>query len=384
MNEKSLWDIARTFFKLGITCWGGPAIVAQIKKEIADKKKWVTEEEFKESLGFCQLFPGPIAVQTSAHLGYRLRGIPGSITAFFAYIFPTFAFMLLFSFIYFKYEKIPSFIKLFKYLDAVIVAIIIDAIWSMRKITEQNFKAMILIVLCFACFLLNISVVLVLFLAGLFGMLLFEKKESKKEFAKPNLKLQLKREVFPFTILLVMLLSLICLLNCYPMLGELGLRMAKVNLLAFGGGYTAVALMFRESVLLTNWLTEKEFINGLALGQITPGPVSITATFIGYKIGGFGGAIIATLAVLLPSYLIILFLLPFFKEISSMPSLKSFTSGLLCAFMGMLFQLLAHLSFTGISNILTLFLILISVILLRLKMSPVYLVLLSLVISYFY
>ncbi len=382
MSKPSLFDIGKTFFKLGITCWGGPAIVAQIQKEVVDKKKWISDEEFKTSLGFCQMFPGPLAVQTSAHLGYRLKGVAGSITAFATYIFPTFAFMLLFSFIYFKYQKVPSFIKLFKYLDAVIVAILIDAIWSMRKITEQNFNAMLLIVLAFACFMLNISVVLVLFLAGLCGVIFFRKGESAKGFSIPPLKLVLKRERFPLVFLFLMIFSFVFLLNYYPQLGELGLRMAKVNLLAFGGGYTAVALMFQESVLLTKWLTEKEFINGLVLGQITPGPVTITATFIGYKIGGFQGAIIATLSVLLPSYLIILFLLPFFNEISSFPFLKSFTSGLICAFMGMLFQLLVHLSLEGIINIFSIVIIIVSVVMLRFKISPIYLVFFSLVLSY--
>ncbi|MCX7830409.1 MAG: chromate efflux transporter [Acidobacteria bacterium] len=385
MENKNPWDISKTFFKIGLTCWGGPAIVAQIKKEVVDKKNWVSEEEFKETLGFCQMFPGPIAVQTSAHLGYRLGGIVGSISAFVSYILPTFAFMLIFSFLYCKYEKVPEFVKLFKYLDAVIVAIIIDAIWSMRKITEQNFKALILVILCASAFLLNYPVVFVLLLAGLFGILFFDRKEDKGQTkTKIFLKSLIKMEIFPVSFLVLLFAFLLFLLKSAPNLGELGLRMAKINLLSFGGGYTAVALMFRESVLLTNWLTEKEFINGLALGQITPGPVIITATFIGYKISGLWGAFLSTIAVLFPSYLLILVLAPFFREISSIRFLKSFTSGLLCAFLGMLFQLLVHISLVGLESILSLILTSICIVLLRFKISPVYLVIISIIVSHFF
>ncbi len=379
-----LWDISKTFFKIGITCWGGPAIVAQIKKEIVDKKKWINEEEFKETLGFCQMFPGPIAVQTSAHIGYRLRGVVGSFFAFCFYTLPTFIFMLLFSYLYFKFEKVPSFINLFGYLEAVIVAIIIDAIWSMRKIAAPNFKGALLILLCGAAFIIKAPVILVLFSSGLLGFLLFYKKGESTPFLKFEFRTLAKKAVFPFLAFISLLAVFIFAYKISPVLGELGFRMAKVNLLAFGGGYTAVALMFQESVLSTKWLTQSEFINGLALGQITPGPVIITATFIGWKIGGLWGALLATVAVLSPSYLILVFLSSFFKEISAIPFVKYFTTGLLCAFIGMLFQLLIYISSSGLINFLSIVLAAVGVVLLRLKFSPIFLVVLSLILSYFF
>lgn len=384
MERVTLWDISKTFFKIGITCWGGPAIVAQIKKEIVDKKKWVSEEGFKETLGFCQMFPGPIAVQTSAHIGYRMRGVVGSFLAFSFYTLPTFVFMILFSYLYFKFEKVPSFINLFGYLEAVIVAIIIDAIWSMRKIAAQNFKGALLILLCGAAFIIKVPVILVLFSSGLLGFLLFYKKGESTPFLKFEFRTLAKKAAFPFVAFFSLLAVFIFAYKISPVLGELGFRMAKVNLLAFGGGYTAVALMFQESVLSTKWLTQSEFINGLALGQVTPGPVIITATFIGWKIGGLWGALLATIAVLSPSYIILIFLSSFFKEISSIPFIKYFTTGLLCAFIGMLFQLLIYISSSGLTNFLSVVLAAFGVVLLRLKVSPIYLVAISLVLSYFF
>jgi chromate transporter len=381
MKNISLFDISKTFFKIGITCWGGPAIVAYIKKEIVEKKKWLRDDEFKESLGFCQMFPGAIAVQTSAHIGYRIKGTLGSLFAFFFYTLPTFLLILFLSFIYFKYEKVPSFIKLFEYLDSVIVAIIVEAIWSMRKLAEQNFKGALLILLSAVAFILNGEVVLILLVAGVLGVLLFEKKGEQKIELKTIFGYLKKLSFFPL-VLFVFLLAIFFLFgNISPDIKELCFRMVKVNLLAFGGGYTAVALMFQESVIATEWLTESEFVNGLALGQITPGPVIITATFIGYKIGGFTGAVLSTIAVLFPSYLILLFLSPLFKEISQMPFVKPFTAGLVCAFIGMLFQLLFHLSAKGATDLLSVLVIIASFVLLRLKVSPIVLVLLSAILS---
>jgi len=126
-SKPSLVKMALNFFKIGLTSWGGPAILAQIKRETVDRTKWITEEEFKESLGFCQMLPGPIAVQTSAHLGYRMGGTLGSVAAFISYTIPTVLFMFVLSFLYFRFEGVPSFIKLFGGLGIVVVAIIADA-----------------------------------------------------------------------------------------------------------------------------------------------------------------------------------------------------------------------------------------------------------------
>lgn len=382
MDKKNLWEISKTFFKLGITCWGGPAIVAYINKEIVEKKKWLTNEEFKESLGFCQMFPGAIAIQTSAHIGYRIKGILGSLSAFFFYTLPTFLLILFLSFTYFKYEKVPSFIKLFEYLDSVIIAIIIEAIWSMRKLVEQNLKGALLILLCVVAFMLNGRVVLILLMAGFWGVLFFEREKSEKIQLKKVLNYFEKLSFFPLVSFVLLFTGFFLLGRISPDIKELCLRMAKVNLLAFGGGYTAVALMFQESVLATKWLSENEFTNGLALGQITPGPVTITATFIGYKIGGVIGAVLSTIAVLFPSYLILIYFSPLFREISSLNFVKPFTAGLMCAFIGMLFQLLVHLSSKGATDLISIAIVIVSYVLLRQKVSPIILVLLSAVFSF--
>jgi chromate transporter len=381
MDKPSLLSLITIFFRIGLTSWGGPAIVAQIKKETVDKKKWVSEEEFKETLGFCQMLPGPIACQTAAHLGYRVRGTAGSIAAFFFYTLPTVIFMFLLSFVYFKYETVPSFIKLFSGLGLVVVAIVADAILSMQKIAIKGYRGLILAFLAAAALICKAPPVAVLFCSCLIGVLIFEKRSQRDEFNRIKVSDFFSRLFAPLLCGLAFVASLFAAGVYFPGIRDLGLAMAKVNLLAFGGGYTAIALMYQEAVLRTGWLTIKEFVNGLACGQVTPGPVIITATFIGYKVGGFWGAFAATVSVLLPSYLILLFLSPFFRELRSLPFVGRMTQGLLSAFVGMLFQLLVHLSKESIASHWSLILLVCYFILLRLKLSPIYLVAASLAIS---
>jgi len=373
--------MALNFFKIGLTSWGGPAILAQIKRETVDKHRWITEEEFKESLGFCQMFPGAIAVQTSAHLGYRMRGTPGSIAAFVSYTIPTVVFMFVLSFLYFRFEGVPSFIKLFDGLGIVVVAIIADAILSMRRVAISNMRGLVLAFLAAAALLMKAPPVAVLLCSCLLGVIIFDKRAQRDELNKIKLSAFFSRLYGPLLCAAFVFAGLLVAGIYFPGLRDLGLSMTKVNLLAFGGGYTAVAVMYQESVLRTGWLTMKEFVNGLALGQVTPGPVIITATFIGYKVGGFWGASVATLFVLLPSYLILVFLSPFFNELRSLPFVGRMTQGLLSAFMGMLFQLLIHLSQESLTQWWTLLLLAAYFTLLRLKVSPIFLVAASLVVS---
>ena len=380
-NKPSLLKLALAFFKIGLTSWGGPAIIAQIKKETVDKKKWVTEEEFKESLGFCQMLPGAIAVQTSAHVGYRIAGAAGSVAAFIAYTIPTVVFMFILSFVYFRFEGVPSFINLFDGLGLVVVAIIADAILSMRKVAISNMRGLVLAFLAAAALLMKAPPVAVLLCSCLIGVVIFDKRAQRDELNRIKTSVFLKRLYGPLLCAAAFFTALFVAGIYQPNLRDLGLSTTKVNLLAFGGGYTAVAVMYQESVLRTGWLTMKEFVNGLAMGQITPGPVIITATFIGYKAGGFGGACVATLFVLLPSYLILIFLSPFFNELRSLPFVGRMTQGLLSAFMGMLFQLLVHLSRESLTQWWTLLLLAAYFILLRFKVSPIFLVAASLVIS---
>jgi chromate transporter len=160
-----------------------------------------------------------------------------------------------------------------------------------------------------------------------------------------------------------------------PFYPPLGVAMAKINLLAFGGGYTAVALMYDQAVTAHSWVSRPEFIDGLAFSQVTPGPVIVTATFIGYKLGGFVGAAFATVCVILPSAVLLVALAPQFVRLRRITGMGRLVHGLLAAFMGMLLFVLWQVAAVGMTEPLTIALAIGAIVALRFKPNPIWIVL---------
>ena len=335
-------ELAQTFFLIGLTSYGGPAIVAQIRTVTVHKKRWLTDDEFQESLAFCQTLPGPIAVQTAAHVGWRMGGALGALLVTVAYVLPTFVFMLALSALYVRLGELPAVVSVLQGLRAVVVAIVMDSILSMARPALKDWRGVLMAAAAAAALLLGAGALLVLLGSALAATLLLwgmkppEEKERRGEgAARPT-----QRWTTIATILTVALLfsGAVALSGAWnPALPGLALTMVKVDMLAFGGGYTAIALMHDQVVKVHPWLTSPEFLDGLALGQITPGPVMITATFVGYKVAGMAGALVATVGIFLPSWLL---LAPQFQRMRSLVLVHRMVRGLLAAFVAMLVYVL--------------------------------------------
>ncbi len=244
-------DLARTFFWIGLTSYGGPAIVAQIRKVAVHKKRWLTDDEFSESLAFCQTLPGPIAVQTGAHVAWRLRGALGALVATVAYVLPAFLLMLGLSALYFRTGQLPAVQTILQGLRAVVVAIVADSILSMAQPSLKDWRGVLLAGAAAAALLGGVSAFLVLLGTALLALPLlwtvFPPAVPESQVKKPRGN----RWRGPLVIGLVALLCagatfLSGALN--PILPELTVTFMKVDMLAFGGGYTAVALMHEQVV----------------------------------------------------------------------------------------------------------------------------------------
>lgn len=349
----SRMQMARTFFHIGATAYGGPAIVAQIREVVVLDKKWVSEGEFAESLAFAQMLPGPVAVLTAAHLGWRLHGGTGAAVALVAYVAPSFLLMLALSAAYFRFEGLPVVTKAFRGLGAAVVAIVVQSILSMARPAIKNWQGLAIAAGAAVGFFAGANTLLVLAAAALAGVLVGLVWPSNGIGAgapdppspgRATTDRSYRRTLVVTTgVALAFVVALLASGLVSPLFPALGATMAKINLLAFGGGYTAIALMFHDVVQSTAhpWLTSKEFIDGLALGQITPGPVIITATFIGYRVGGLAGAIFATVCIFLPSSLLLVLIAPHFARVRHLAAVQSAVSGLLAAFIAMLLYVLA-------------------------------------------
>ena len=347
--------MGRTFFRIGATSYGGPAIVAAIRDVIVVRKAWLSEADFGETLAFAQMLPGPVATQTAAHIGWRLHRGRGVLVAMLAYNSPALLLMLGLSAAYFRFEGLPAVTTAFRGLGAAVVAIVAQAILSMTGPALRDWRGVAIAACAAAGFFAHADTLLVLLAAALAGIVvgLVRPGHGSGASSAPTAPADAtggggyRRTVLATTaVALTFVVALAASRLVSPRFPALGATMAKINLVAFGGGYTAVALMFQDVVHdpSTAWLTPKEFVDGLALGQITPGPVIITATFIGYRVGGIAGAAFATVCIFLPSSLLLVLLAPHFARFRHLRVVRDAVTGLLAAFIALLLHVLADVA----------------------------------------
>lgn len=383
----TLGKLCRTFFWIGLTSYGGPAIVAQIRRVTVLKKRWLTEGEFEESLAFCQTLPGPIAVQTAAHIGWRLHGGMGAFLVLLFYDLPAFLLMLGLSWAYFRFGQVPVVRGIFVGLGAVVVGIVADSILSMARPALKDWRGVVLAAGAAAGFFTRQPTLLVLFGAALAGMGLTWSLQPRVEGGNPAGEREEapagRRKTLAWVLLLAVFFSALVMATGFlgKDLPALGAAMIKVNLLAFGGGYTAIALMYEQVVASKAWLTPKEFVDGLALGQVTPGPVIMTSTFIGYRVGGPLASVLSTFCVFWPSALLLVMLAPEFDRLRRIRAVGAAVRGLLAAFVAMLFFVLWQVTSASVTDLPTLLMSLAGLALLRLKVAPGWVILGALVLS---
>ncbi len=329
-------------FKLGATAYGGPAMIGQIKEAAVNRYGWVKEGEFMRGVALCQLIPGATMVQIVTHVGYRVRGILGALTAAVAFVLPAFIALLALSAIYFRYHRLWFVEALFKGLGAIVVAIILNACITFGRSVLKDWKVILIAVLSFCAFFFQWNFILIFVLAAVIGFVLRPKipptKAGASGGAAGGAPLQVKKNEYLVLTILAMLICL-ALVLCYlvdPKITSLSLNLSKIGALAFGGGFTAIPLIQYEMVDRFQWLTTKEFLDGIALGQVTPGPILITATFVGYKVANLLGAFMATLGIFFPSFFILVLLIPYHDRLRGVEKVRMMEQGVLGSFIGML------------------------------------------------
>jgi len=340
-------------FKLGATAYGGPGMISQIKETAVNRYGWVKEGEFMRGVALCQLIPGATMVQIVTYIGYRVRGIWGALTAAVAFVLPAFIVLLALSAIYFKYHSLWVIQALFKGLGAIVVAIILNACITFGRSVLKDWKVIVISVLSFFAFFLQWNFVLIFVLAAVVGFVLRPKIPQTKAAASGGPSLDVKKKEYLVIALLaaVICLALIVSYVVDPKITDLSLNLSKIGALAFGGGFTAIPLIQYEMVDRFHWLSTKEFLDGIALGQVTPGPILITATFVGYKVSKVLGATMATLGVFFPSFFILVLLIPYHDRLKGVEKVRMMEQGVLGSFIGMLALVLYHFGKTSLVDL---------------------------------
>jgi chromate transporter len=334
-NKPSLLNLFFAFFRLGVTAFGGPAMIAHIKDLSVAKKKWLNEETFRNGVALCQLIPGATAIQTAAYVGLKLYGALGALIAFVGFGLPAFLLMLALSALYVNYHILSWVSAIFIGLQVAVVSIVANATYTFGITTLKDYYALFMALGAALLFHMGISPFIVIILAFIAGIVIYRTHEiiSGQE-SESEKKGAIIQRIFRLFIIPVLAFDALHIINSD--LFDLSVLMMKVDLFAFGGGFASLPLMLHEIVNVKGWIDHKTFMDGIALGQITPGPIVITATFVGYLAHGLSGAITATIAIFTPSIVILIATAPMLDRLKSSPYFLGATKGALASFVGLL------------------------------------------------
>jgi len=322
-----------SFLVLGATAFGGPAMVEYIRRLAVEERGWLTDRSFRDGVALCTTVPGATAMQVAAYVGLRVRGIAGAAVSYVAFGLPAFLFMMVLSAFYLDMQGIGPVVSAFQGLKVLVVAIVAAAALGFSRDTLTGIRPLAIALAAAGLFLAGVSPVLIIILAGALGILLGTALPAREagdwEGGGPA----------PRPVLLVIAaaaLLLFGLLLFAPFLAEIFALMMRIDLFAFGGGQASLPLMYHEVVTARGWLDPQTFLDGIALGQVTPGPIVISATFIGYLLAGPAGAIVATLGIFLPSFLMVIAIAPYFPRVRDSPALSRAFGGIVASFSGLL------------------------------------------------
>ena len=384
MERTSLSYIFFTFLKLGATAFGGyMSLVAIVQKQLVEVDKKLKEEDLLDGISLTSVLPGPVAVNTIAYVGYQLRGVPGAIAAFAGIILPSFFLVIFLSWLYFSYGNIPAVKNVFSGITPAITALIVTVAIGM---TRKTIKLPAQWTICLLAALLLILVggfavtFLLIIVSGVAGAFLFRQSAEQALPGDEKIHFENKQLVISGVVLLLLLCTLLWG-GQYPGAPkdvQILSTFSGISLTLFGGGYVVIPALHELFVESLNWLTSAEFTDGIAIGQITPGPIFVTATFIGYKVAGVLGAFLATVAIFTPPAVLPVLLSRFVKILNLSSVVKAAMKGVRVAVIGMIFASAITIGQTITPSVVSAIIFAaIFIISLKYTISPVYLIIAS-------
>jgi len=357
----SLFDIARYFLKLGATGFGGPvALASYMREDLVGKRGWLTEAEYDEGLAIATACPGPLAYQLGIYCGYVLEGVRGAASAAIAFAAAPFALVCLAAYFYVKFSAAWETRALFYGVGPVVVALIIKACWNLgRKTLRKEVAAWIFFAAALILTLvLQRELGLLFIVAGGLGIFVFS-GDGRHVARKPAEGLKVRSTVLP-------VIAVIALGAGVGSGAALFLFFFKTGLLVFGSGLVIVPFLKAYVVDQYHWLSNRQFLDAVAIGMISPGPVVITATFVGFLLKGFLGAVEATAGIFLPPFIFTVLATPLLRRYRSDCRVQGFLRGVTVAVIGVLAGTVYLIGRTAIGDWLTI-LIAVSALLLAMR-----------------
>ncbi len=351
-------EIALVFLRLGFTAFGGPAAhIAMMEAECVGRRGWLTREEFLDLVGAAQLIPGPSSTELAIYIGYRRAGWRGLLLAGLCFILPAALVVTAIAWAYVRFGRLPAAGGVLYGIKAVVIAIVGQALVVFGRTAIKGPWALVLAIAAAAATTLGVTPLVVLVMAGAVCAL-GHRAAKDTDRAAAVLPLALGASAAPAG------------------LAGLFLVFLKVGAVVFGSGYVLLALLRTDLVERTHWLTEAQLVDAIAVGQFTPGPVFTTATFIGYVVAGGPGAVVATVGIFLPSFVLVAISGPLVPRLRRSPVAGAFLDGVNVGSLALIAVVGAQLAHTAIVDAATgLIATASAVVLLRTRLNSAWLVL---------
>lgn len=367
-RQGTVAEVAGLALKLGFTAFGGPAAhIAMLHDEVVTRRKWVDEQRFLDLLGATNLIPGPNSTEMVIHVGHIRAGYAGLVAAGVGFILPAASIVLALAWLYVNYGATPTAEWLLYGIKPVIMAIVLHALWNLgRKAVKGAFLGIVGGSI-FILYLAGFNEILLLFGGGLLVMLI---QYGRRRF-------QMRRSHMLAFLPWFSPVPVVSLFQIVPVsLSGLFLVFLKIGAVLYGSGYVLLAFLRNDLVVNLGWLTDQQLLDAVAIGQFTPGPVFTTATFVGFVVAGWPGALLATVGIFLPSFLFVAVLGPLIPRLRGSVLLATLLDGINVAALGLMAAVSWQLGRAAIVDWLTAMLAIVALILLlRFKLNSAWLVL---------
>ena len=374
-QKARLKDLIRVFLQIGATSFGSPtAHIAMMESEVVRKRKWLTGEHFLELLAATHLVPGPNATELALHIGYLQAGFPGLLAAGASFILPSFIATVSLAWAYTRYGALPQVDAIFYALNPLVLAIVINTLWNLGKSCLKTWQTWLIFGLAFGASLLGVNEVIILFAAGLLGYVLLDL--LKRPPKAPALVLAF----FPFPLLLRIVQQSPDWLKSRVV--QLFLYFLRTGAVLFGSALVLFPLIRADIVDRFGWMTQQQLIDAIAVGQMTPGPVTSAVTFIGYMVGGLPGACASTIGVFLPSFIIVAAMGPLMKRLANSHVAKAVLEGVNAGVVALIITIAVTMAKNAVVDVWTALLLAAGLAgLFLLKLTPYWLVLAGILIG---
>jgi chromate transporter len=309
LSRSSLGELATVFLKLGTIGFGGPAAhIAMLEAEIVTRRRWISQTQFLDLVGVTNLIPGPSSTELAIYIGYLRAGWWGLIIAGVCFIVPAMAIVWGLAIGYDRVQDLPQAVAIFASVKPVVVVLTIQAMWKLGKSAIKNVPTAVAGIAAIGLFgVLGVNTLIVLLLAGIGVMLIQNWQELRR--ILPAIWLPTNIDINS------QILAILPALTSQPSWVDVFTIFFKIGGTIYGGGYVLLAFLQPELVDRTHWLTSQQLLDAIAIGQVTPGPLFTTATFIGYLLAGHLGAIAATLGIFLPSFIFVALVTPWVPQL---------------------------------------------------------------------